>query len=75
MKKGGSTTRKKSLTIHWRVRDIEFDEDGRIVIEHPKLAALLKRHIKRGKHIYLSSANTGNYCVVVSSPCNAIEKL
>jgi hypothetical protein len=68
-----ATASKKSLTKHWRVTDIQFDSEGRILISHPKLATIVKQQIKRGKHIYLSSANSGNYCVVVSQPCNAIE--
>jgi hypothetical protein len=65
----------KSLTEHWRVKEIEFDEQGRVVIGNPKLAAILKEQIAKGKHIYVSAANSGNYCVVVSSPCNAVEEL
>jgi len=66
----------KKMTKHWRVKDVQFDTEGRIIIDHPKLAAIVKRHVKRGKHFYLSSTNTGNYCVVISSCfCGDVEKI
>lgn len=37
------------------------------MIGHPKLAAIVKKHMKNGKHFFLTSTNTGNYCVVISS--------
>lgn len=67
MKKTKDITTKKGRMTYWRISDIEFDEEGCIVIKQPKVAALLKRHIKRGKHIYLSSTNSGNYCVPISN--------
>jgi hypothetical protein len=56
-----------SEAVHWRVSDIKVDEKGRILISNPRLAAIVRRHKKRGKHFFLTSTNTGNYCVVISS--------
>ena len=66
MKKTKDTAPKKGQMTHWKVTDIEFNDEGGIVISDPKMAAVLKKQIKQGKHIYLTSTNSGNYCVVIS---------
>lgn len=62
----------ETSTTHWPVSvdDISFDEDGRIIISNPELATLVKQDVRRGRHVFVTLANSGNYCVVVSSPCS-----
>jgi len=61
----------QSSTIHWPVAiaDLEFDAEGRIIINDPQLAAQIKHDVGTGKHVYLTLSNSGNYCVVVSAGC------
>lgn len=55
--------------IHWslEVTDLDFDSEGRVIIKSPELAARIKEDMKKGRHILVSSANSDNYCVKVSS--------
>ncbi|SOX52773.1 hypothetical protein MAAFP003_1440 [Mycobacterium ahvazicum] len=62
----------ESSTIHWPVSidDISFDGEGRIIISNPELATLVKEDVRKGRHVFVTLANSGNYCVVVSQPCS-----
>jgi hypothetical protein len=55
--------------VHWivPVTDLDFDAEGRIVIKNPQLAKQIKEDISSGKHIFVMAANSGEYCVKVSS--------
>ena len=61
----------QSSTTHWPVDVdcIKFDANGRIVIDDAQLAAQIKHDVGTGKHVYITLANSGNYCVVVSKGC------
>ena len=66
MKKTKRKAAGRSKATHWKIENIDFDTYGRIVVKNPKLAALLKQHAKRGKDIYISSTNSGDFCVIDS---------
>ena len=61
----------QSSTIHWpvEVKDLDFDSEGRIIIRNSRLAAQIKHDVGTGKNVYITLANSDNYCVVVSKGC------